>query len=86
MLLRAHEILTENPSPTAAEVREGISSNLCRCTGYQFIVESVLDAAERLRAATAAGGGDELPAGDQAPATEPPEVPDNVPGGEEAVR
>jgi carbon-monoxide dehydrogenase small subunit len=30
-------------------VREGISSNLCRCTGYQFIVDAVMDAAERLR-------------------------------------
>ena len=49
MLLRAHEILIENPSPTAEEVREGIASNLCRCTGYQFIVDSVLDAAERMR-------------------------------------
>src|SRR5919108_142370 len=51
MLLRAHELLRENPQPSAEEVREGISSNLCRCTGYQFIVEAVLDAAERMRAA-----------------------------------
>jgi carbon-monoxide dehydrogenase small subunit len=55
MVLRTIELLGENPSPTAAEVREGISSNLCRCTGYQFIVEAVLDAAERARAASGAG-------------------------------
>lgn len=50
MLLRSLELLRENPQPSAGEVREAISSNLCRCTGYQFIIESVLDAAERMRA------------------------------------
>ena len=53
MLLRVHEILRENPSPTREEAREAIASNLCRCTGYQTIVDAVMDAAERLRA----GGG-----------------------------
>ncbi len=38
--------LDENPSPTAEEAREAISGNLCRCTGYQNIVKSVLRAAE----------------------------------------
>ncbi|GAA6526196.1 FAD binding domain-containing protein [Intrasporangium sp. DVR] len=38
--------LDENPSPTAADAREAISGNLCRCTGYQNIVKSVLRAAE----------------------------------------
>lgn len=50
MLMRSLELLRENPNPSAEQVREAISSNLCRCTGYQFIVESVLDAAERMRA------------------------------------
>jgi carbon-monoxide dehydrogenase small subunit len=50
MLMRAKEILATNPNPTAAEVREGIAGNLCRCTGYQFIVESILDAADRANA------------------------------------
>jgi carbon-monoxide dehydrogenase small subunit len=50
MVLRAQEILRDNPHPTRDEVREGISSNLCRCTGYQFIVDAVMDAAERLAA------------------------------------
>ena len=50
MLMRAREILAENPDPTAAQVREAIASNLCRCTGYQFIIEAVIAAAARMRA------------------------------------
>lgn len=50
MLMRASEILAQNPDPSPAEVREAIASNLCRCTGYQFITEAVLGAAERMRA------------------------------------
>ena len=38
--------LKENPAPTQDEAREAISGNLCRCTGYQNIVKSVLRAAE----------------------------------------
>jgi len=49
MLMRAQEILAQNPDPTAGQVRAAIASNLCRCTGYQFIVEAVLAAAERMR-------------------------------------
>jgi carbon-monoxide dehydrogenase small subunit len=50
--------LEENADPTAAEAREAISGNLCRCTGYQNIVSSVLRAAELRRgAATAEGDG-----------------------------
>jgi aerobic-type carbon monoxide dehydrogenase small subunit (CoxS/CutS family) len=48
--MRAREILAQNPDPSPAEVREAIASNLCRCTGYQFIIEAVLGAAERMRA------------------------------------
>ena len=43
------EFLRDNPDPTEEEVRIGISGNLCRCTGYQNIVISALDAAKRLR-------------------------------------
>jgi aerobic-type carbon monoxide dehydrogenase small subunit (CoxS/CutS family) len=50
MLMRACEILAENPDPTPAEVRSAIASNLCRCTGYQFITEAVISAAARMRA------------------------------------
>jgi carbon-monoxide dehydrogenase small subunit len=43
--------LAENPSPTELEIRQAISGNLCRCTGYQHIVDAVLLAAERMRQA-----------------------------------
>ena len=49
MLMRACEILAQNPDPTPAQVREAIASNLCRCTGYQFIAEAVVAAAPRVR-------------------------------------
>jgi carbon-monoxide dehydrogenase small subunit len=50
MLMRAQEILAQNPDPTPEQVRAAIASNLCRCTGYQFITEAVLAAAARMRA------------------------------------
>jgi carbon-monoxide dehydrogenase small subunit len=43
------ELLAKNPQPTAEEVRAGLSGNLCRCTGYTGIVESILAAAKDLR-------------------------------------
>ena len=54
ILMSLVEFLEENPDPTEAEVREALSGNLCRCTGYQGIVASALDAAARLRAEKAA--------------------------------
>ncbi len=48
-LLSAVELLDTNPDPTEGEVRSWLSGNLCRCTGYQNIVEAVLLAAERMR-------------------------------------
>ena len=50
MLTTLVEFLRENPEPTAEEVRVAISGNLCRCTGYQGIVEAALAAAKRQRA------------------------------------
>jgi aerobic-type carbon monoxide dehydrogenase small subunit (CoxS/CutS family) len=50
-LMAARELLDENPSPTEAEVRTWLSGNLCRCTGYQNIIDAVLLAAERMRVA-----------------------------------
>jgi carbon-monoxide dehydrogenase small subunit len=41
--------LDEHASPTEDEVREALSGNLCRCTGYQNIVDAVMTAAERMR-------------------------------------
>ena len=51
MLLTAKEFLERNPAPTEEEVREAISGNLCRCTGYMGIVKSILHAAESIREA-----------------------------------
>ena len=51
MLLTAKELLDTNPSPSREEIQEAISSNLCRCTGYQTIVEAVETAAARIRGA-----------------------------------
>ncbi|WP_445491340.1 (2Fe-2S)-binding protein [Niallia sp. 03133] len=48
MLMSACHFLEENPDPTREEIREGISGNLCRCTGYQNIVDAVELAAERI--------------------------------------
>lgn len=49
MLMCATELLEDTPDPTADEVRERISGNLCRCTGYDSIVKSVLSAAQTMR-------------------------------------
>lgn len=49
-LMTLYEFLNENPSPSEDEIRERLSGNLCRCTGYQNIVAAALWAAERLRA------------------------------------
>jgi carbon-monoxide dehydrogenase small subunit len=48
VVLAAKSLLDENPHPTRDEIREGISGNLCRCTGYTKIVDAIEDAAERL--------------------------------------
>jgi len=47
IVLTATELLSKNPHPTEDEVKEAISGNLCRCTGYEPIVEAVLDASGR---------------------------------------
>jgi aerobic carbon-monoxide dehydrogenase small subunit len=49
MILASKQILADNPNPTDAEIRHGLEGNLCRCTGYQHIVNAV-------RAAAKAGG------------------------------
>ena len=54
MLVRAHRLLRENPDPSDAEIRAGISGNLCRCTGYQNIVKAIRNAAQVLREKEAA--------------------------------
>jgi carbon-monoxide dehydrogenase small subunit len=49
MVIAATELIAANPDPTEDDVREHMSGNVCRCTGYQFIVDSVLAAAETVR-------------------------------------
>lgn len=45
MLIMAHKLLKENPSPTESEIRSAISGNICRCTGYVNIVRAIKSAA-----------------------------------------
>jgi len=45
-MMTATELLRENPHPSETEVREAISGNICRCTGYQSIVNGIMQAAE----------------------------------------
>ena len=52
MLIATHTLLQENPDPDEAEIREAIGGNLCRCTGYQQIVEAVQMAAKKLQEAS----------------------------------
>jgi carbon-monoxide dehydrogenase small subunit len=49
MVLAAKSFLDENPDPTRDEIREGISGNLCRCTGYTKIVDAIEDVARRAK-------------------------------------
>ena len=48
-LMTAAELLRENPRPSEEQVREAISGNICRCTGYQSIVDGIMRAAEAAR-------------------------------------
>lgn len=54
ILMTVVPFLQENPDPTEDEIREAISGNLCRCTGYQHIVDAVKLAAERVKVEDAA--------------------------------
>ena len=47
MIMSATELLQKNPHPTEEEVKEAISGNLCRCTGYVSIIEAILDASKK---------------------------------------
>jgi aerobic carbon-monoxide dehydrogenase small subunit len=53
MIMAAASFLEENPNPTDEQVRESLEGNLCRCTGYQNIVKSILDAAGTMSGAKA---------------------------------
>lgn len=49
VLMSAYALLCENPDPTREEVARAVAGNLCRCTGYQMIVDAILDAARAMR-------------------------------------
>ncbi len=53
MIMSACGLLKENPSPTEEQIRHGLEGNLCRCTGYQHIVDSVKYAANKMAASAA---------------------------------
>ena len=55
MIMSAKGFLAANPNPTEDEIRHGISGNLCRCTGYNKIVQAIQYAAEKLETPTAGG-------------------------------
>ena len=73
MMMTARWLLDHHPDPTAEQVREALSGQVCRCTGYENIVRSVLWASKRAMAERATGGG----TAPQAPAPQAPvpEVP-----------
>jgi carbon-monoxide dehydrogenase small subunit len=52
MILSAHQLLMRNPRPKEAEIRHALDGNLCRCTGYQHIVDAVQHAAKRMKRKT----------------------------------
>jgi carbon-monoxide dehydrogenase small subunit len=56
MILAAKAYLHEHPAPSELEVRQALAGNLCRCTGYQKIVDAVVSAARAMRAAGVAAG------------------------------
>ncbi len=49
MIMSAYDLLKNNPSPSEEEIREGLSGNLCRCTGYHNIVKAVQYAADKMK-------------------------------------
>jgi carbon-monoxide dehydrogenase small subunit len=54
MMMTAVDLLARNNNPTEDEIRHAIEGNLCRCTGYQHIINAVMNAAEKMRRAKAA--------------------------------
>ncbi|HBE45625.1 MAG TPA: (2Fe-2S)-binding protein [Deltaproteobacteria bacterium] len=49
MIISAKSLLDKKPKPSELEIREAISGNLCRCTGYQKIVEAIMDASQKMK-------------------------------------
>jgi len=63
MIMQAAWLLDDNPAPSEAEIREGISGNLCRCTGYVNIVKAIQQAAGEMAAAAETQTGSPVAAG-----------------------
>jgi aerobic carbon-monoxide dehydrogenase small subunit len=55
LVVASHDLLARNPRPGDAEIREALAGNLCRCTGYEKIVDAVRLAAERVAASGSVG-------------------------------
>ncbi|MEP2978282.1 MAG: (2Fe-2S)-binding protein [Lentilitoribacter sp.] len=55
MLMAAKSLLDQNPNPTRDDVIEAISGNICRCTGYEPIVDAILAAAQKMRGGSYGG-------------------------------
>jgi aerobic carbon-monoxide dehydrogenase small subunit len=51
LIVASHDLLSRNPNPTDPEIREALAGNLCRCTGYEKIIDAVRLAAERMESA-----------------------------------
>lgn len=66
MLMTSYALLKHNPNPSEQQIREGISGNLCRCTGYNNIVKAIQQAAQELRGVTIG----EVPAGEKSEVAE----------------
>lgn len=76
-LVSAHALLATNPHPTRDEIAEGLAGNLCRCAGYEQIMEAVADAAGRSEDASPLAPAAEKGAlGEEAPHPDPASVPD----------
>jgi aerobic carbon-monoxide dehydrogenase small subunit len=56
MILTAYQLLLRNPAPTEEKIRQALDGNLCRCTGYQHIVDAVEQAAKKMKARRAVRG------------------------------
>lgn len=50
MIMATHQLIEEHPDPSEAEIRHGIEGNLCRCTGYEHIIDAVKQAAREMKA------------------------------------
>ncbi len=58
MVLRSRDLLADNPDPDREEIREALKGNVCRCTGYENVIDAVETAAEKLEPIETDGGSD----------------------------